>query len=252
MSKKKRKRFGTCVFCDQNKLVTDDHVPPECIFSKGYRANLRTVPGCLDCNQGSSLHDEYLFSVILRLNGISNYSNAREAVQRLRRCLSKPHKQGFAADFYSSVRVLNSTIQPRIQAGNQFASKIELDRLALSIRKIVKGIYYSDRGTILNSAKRIVVISNWEYTRLTQSIDLGLNPILIASEQVQPIVVGQGAFSYKWLGPFPPDSQYDSIVMSFYGRLDYFGLITDQVAADRWEQILNSQLLMPLHNYIFA
>lgn len=57
----------TCYRCKQSK-VSVDHVPPKCLFPKGYRNNnLATVPSCQQHNEAQSINDQvllYVFSIL--------------------------------------------------------------------------------------------------------------------------------------------------------------------------------------------
>src|SRR4051812_42325353 len=68
MARKRRRERGQmmkvgvddfCVYCGATEDLTDDHVPPECIFPKGRRTGLVKVRACRRCNGGASKDDEY-------------------------------------------------------------------------------------------------------------------------------------------------------------------------------------------------
>lgn len=52
-----------CAYCNALKKITEDHVPPKCLFGKG-ASDLITVPSCADCN-GSFSQDEECFRDML-------------------------------------------------------------------------------------------------------------------------------------------------------------------------------------------
>jgi hypothetical protein len=53
----------TCYMCDQ-PATSKEHVPPRCLFPKGQRDRLITVPSCDTHNREKSQDDEYLRDVL--------------------------------------------------------------------------------------------------------------------------------------------------------------------------------------------
>ena len=56
-----------CVFCEQLRDVTSDHVPPDCFFPDQSGLNLLTVPACEECNRSWAEYGEYARVVFLSL-----------------------------------------------------------------------------------------------------------------------------------------------------------------------------------------
>jgi hypothetical protein len=52
-------RVVTCIYCEEQKPVTADHVPPTNLLDRPFPPNLLIVPACSDCNGWFSKDDEY-------------------------------------------------------------------------------------------------------------------------------------------------------------------------------------------------
>lgn len=59
----KMKQSGQCYMCD-NSAISAEHVPPKCLFKKGSKRNLITVPSCDKHNSGKSEDDTYLQQIL--------------------------------------------------------------------------------------------------------------------------------------------------------------------------------------------
>lgn len=73
MTNSKMRTKVLCCYCNEEVAITRDHVPPKAIFNKPRPGDLITVPACLKCNQGASVHDErfkvYLGMHVARFRG---------------------------------------------------------------------------------------------------------------------------------------------------------------------------------------
>src|SRR5215204_1775649 len=56
----KRKRIGHCVYCDEERRLTRDHVVPKTLFTRPFPPNLITAPACGRCNGDKAKDDDYL------------------------------------------------------------------------------------------------------------------------------------------------------------------------------------------------
>ncbi len=74
-------RVGTCTFCGLKGYVTDDHVPPRCLFSRPRPNNLVTVPACKDCNTRKSSKDDEYFRLTFGMDEKSIGNPDREGVR---------------------------------------------------------------------------------------------------------------------------------------------------------------------------
>lgn len=59
-----KQKIGICQICGKDALLTDDHIPPACLYPKEIRSiitsRMNIIRACPDCNNGSSEIDEFL------------------------------------------------------------------------------------------------------------------------------------------------------------------------------------------------
>ena len=72
-------RVVTCIYCEEQKPVTADHVPPTNLLDRPFPPNLLIVPACSDCNGWFSKDDEY-FRISLTITDKAKGQRAWEAV----------------------------------------------------------------------------------------------------------------------------------------------------------------------------
>lgn len=134
---KGKERWGSCSFCAKYKLVTREHVFPNCIYppsSANSRIQRITIPACKSCNGGSSDDDAH-FRNVMALAG-----NASDAVDQLwtgaiRRGLDQVDGHRRASDVFAIMR-------PASDVGHDRYRIFPADdgRVLRSVRKIVRGL----------------------------------------------------------------------------------------------------------------
>lgn len=114
-----------CCFCGSN-TDTRDHIPPKVFLDIPYPKNLPVVGACQECNQGSSLDEEYAACLIecARFGVTELKSLEREKVRRILE--RKP-------------ALLNKLEQSRTVIGNAIAFKFDYGRLRNVLAKLARG-----------------------------------------------------------------------------------------------------------------
>jgi hypothetical protein len=144
----KKPRHGLCVFCGSEGEVTDDHVPPQCVFPEPRHPQVKLikVPACQKCNGGSSTDDE-AFKVFVSLKaGMDNqvslklHESTRRTVQknqRIKRDILKNSER-----FY---------LPANVREGFSEVSLLRFDPAPVRrvLRKVVLGLYYHHFGAII-------------------------------------------------------------------------------------------------------
>ncbi len=104
--------------------------PPRCLFSKPRPSNLITVPCCVPCNRDAQKQDEYFRIAITA--GIDAAKFPRESADSARavKSLSRAASLGFARKLLQSYD------------GNSGDLDIEVDRITIVLRRIVRGLFY--------------------------------------------------------------------------------------------------------------
>lgn len=70
-----------CAYCGK-PATTDDHVPPQCLYTPPLPSNLVTVPACATCNNGASNDDaEFRSHLSIMAGSFGESANAAERLQ---------------------------------------------------------------------------------------------------------------------------------------------------------------------------
>ena len=140
MSRKPRQ--GECVYCGTLGYITNDHVPPKCLFPPDARLNLVTVPACEKCNSGFRLDDEY-FRVIISLRAILPNGSAADFLKdKTRRMLSHPSAEKFSKQIHGAM-VPAFLRRPYFsyRVGDNLAIDADESRLEATMERIVRGLF---------------------------------------------------------------------------------------------------------------
>ena len=151
MTCKRPRRAAPCVYCGASQAGTLDHVPPSCLFPSPRPSDLITVPSCRSCNLGASLDDEYFKAVVV----MNSEFGTSSAVRRLRPSVERSfQRSGFVQGLLK-----RASEEDQAQRRNRGSAAYEVDsaRLALTVRRIVLGLYYHHTGHCLapNAAVRV-------------------------------------------------------------------------------------------------
>ena len=90
----------------KNEITSSEHIPPKCLFPKGYRKELITVPSCDEHNTQKSNKDEY-FRNILTLHVENNILGGEIAENKTFRSISRNRlsENSILKDFIPSIGV---------------------------------------------------------------------------------------------------------------------------------------------------
>lgn len=148
------KSVGECAFCGLEKPITRDHIPPRNLFPKPRSSQLITVPCCEDCRIGWSDDDEYF-----RLHAISSRSarcaSAQKIVHKIEASIGKPAKAGYRRMIQSSICEVPVYSKGGIYLGQSSALRVDDKRVRRVMRRIIKGLFYHERGTCLPSTHEV-------------------------------------------------------------------------------------------------
>lgn len=84
MVKGKNTRWGICYLCGAEGIVTDDHVPPDCLAPKANDSIFYKLPAHEACNNTLSVHESRFrdFVVAASNGGIREADDTYENMQR--------------------------------------------------------------------------------------------------------------------------------------------------------------------------
>lgn len=191
-----------CIYCNNSLAVTEDHVPPECLFPKGRRKNLIVVPACIECNRGRSKDDEYL-----RLNfAMAELGNSNSAALWARetalRGLAKPQAIGFRRQTVANLVRIPRISPTGVFGGTALGAKVDLDRLRRALGQIVRGLFYHERGFRVPDNHVVEITFNEDINQMpaVDRNDLQAN-LLIPLASKLPVVIDEDVFFYRYAVP---------------------------------------------------
>jgi hypothetical protein len=146
-----------CVYCGE-PATTDDHVPPECLFTPPLPNDLTTVPACDKCNGGASGDDE-VFRNELSLSAAS-FGRSPAAIERAKpswRSINRNDR--FSADIRSRAIPVEAYSPEGVSLGAVwYAVPNRLDVHKRVLTRIVKGLYWHEFGERLRDDDSISLV----------------------------------------------------------------------------------------------
>jgi hypothetical protein len=137
---------GRCIYCGQEGRVTDDHIPPKCLFLKPRPSSLITVPSCGDCNGGASNDDEYFKRMLVLRSDLHEHPVASCLRASVIRSFHNPRQVGFRKAFLRTVRQTDLVTPAGLYIGSAPAYDVSNDRMHKVAERIVAGLYHRTVG----------------------------------------------------------------------------------------------------------
>lgn len=159
-----KKRIGQCVYCGEVRSLTDDHVPPQALWSKPRPRDLVVVPACRECNTAASRDDEYFKTMLVLKEGSSRHSEAKAVSDSVVRGLQKPRKAGFRRTVLSSLQVRPLHSKGGVYLGRVPVFDVDLGRLDHVVARLTRGLYWHHFGERLPTDCEVVA---WSETGLS-------------------------------------------------------------------------------------
>lgn len=126
-----------CVYCGSN-ATTRDHVPPRFLLDRPFPPNLHTVPSCASCNQGASLDEQYLLTLLGQVSHspliISKAANGGSIAKTLER------SPGLFSRIFDSFEF--------DEDDGRMLIRPEMQRVNAVIRKIATGLFVLRYGRV--------------------------------------------------------------------------------------------------------
>ena len=217
-----RKRSGICVYCGRRRKLTKDHIPPKNLFPKPRPGNLITVPSCTECNNEADKDDEYFRMVVVMREDAGGHAEAQRAWRTVFRSLQRPEAVGLKMSLLRSMHPVSLRSPSGLYLGNKPGYTVDLDRLNRVATRIVKGLFFHERGYRLPHTHRASALVDPRLMPDEQG--LSNTATVLAALQTQPVrTIGNGVFSYRFL--FTEDEPDCSVwLMSFYEKLFAIGV----------------------------
>lgn len=221
------RKCGPCVYCGSVGPLTDDHIPPRCLFPDQRPSDLITVPACKPCNHGFHKDDEYLRAVLV----MNRDSWAHPAVPRLwpsiRRSLRREKAPHWRRLIYGSLRIVENRSPAGLYLGRSPGLSVETPRLLASAERIARGLYWHHEGRTVPEGYRCRAI--WLQHPAAPKRDAQIREAMIWAARGSGVDLGAGVFEYQFR---PAADLLDAAVvaMRLYRAVDFLvGIGPDMV-----------------------
>ncbi|MBC8484970.1 MAG: hypothetical protein H8D45_02905 [Bacteroidetes bacterium] len=214
----KRNKKGECVYCGKMKSITKDHIPPKCLFSKPRPNNLISVPSCESCRIKYTKDDEYFKNMLaLRIDAF-DHPEAKKIIPSVIRSYEKKHKIGFRKSLFDNLREVELRTKSGLIVGKTGAYNVDFDRLNVVVIRIIKGLFYKEKGQRLPNTHYVLVYSDTAVNLSPESKikTTIINPLL----NKEPTVFGDEIFTYRF--SFLQDDPLSSIWLLVFFKSIYF------------------------------
>jgi hypothetical protein len=145
-----KQRTGECVYCGKEGPINQDHIPPKALFPKKEWPGLLKIPSCYCCNNGASKDDEYLRTMI----ALSAKGKSDESLKLLSeaavRSLARPEAVNFRRAILGNLKETFVYDPAGIVVPATFGN-VDLSRFDKVIARIIKGLFFKERGQRLPS-----------------------------------------------------------------------------------------------------
>lgn len=215
-----KKKFGPCALCGQKGDLTDDHIPPKCIFPENKRGDLITVPTCKSCNGLSSKDDEYSRLVLCGV-----YEEAESLSKPAFRGLTRKGSECFQKRFLGSIRYSQFETSSGLYLGYQWGVEIDCKRIKSLVLKIARGLYYRHWKSSVPESYELSVAMSLELKDTDLLNDDTIKELFACFRQTNWYCVGEDVFMYKFLNR-EEDKGATTFFMSFFKRMHFFVFIT--------------------------
>ena len=218
----------SCAYCGSSPSKksdrTKDHIPPRCLFRKPYPTDLVTVPACSRCHGSTSKDDEYFRIVTSMRDDV--YQHDEADLDRTHRALEGPARNLARIIGRSAYKTHRKT------AGGIWVDalgyRVDHDRLERVARRIVRGLFYENRGERLPEGYRVEAFSDLDWRAVEPRLGMPVARWLLPQPRME-IGKGRGVFRYQC--HFAPEDPATSVwLLEVFERVEFFAFTIRQDA----------------------
>jgi hypothetical protein len=217
-----RAKVSECAFCGATENVTDDHVPPKCLFAKPKPSNLITVPSCRNCNAGSGQDDTYFRDTLIFWDATRDHPVSQKLLPTVIGSLRRPEQEAYTCGIVGRLRRVSGYTTGGIRLQNQEALQFDPSRLNRTAVKIVKGLHYHEFGKRLSD--RCSALAFCLHSEKDARLDSIAQKACGVAMSGHKKVIGNGVFTYWYSHEPEKHSERTVWLLLFYERVPFFGL----------------------------
>lgn len=216
-------KINMCVYCGQEKDITDDHVISKGLFTDSHPVkNPIIAPACLDCNNGFSKDEEFFRNYIVATTFDSSFKSQELFFTKVKNSILRRPK---LAKYMSSNAVREDLFtNGGVFLGNKLAFKIsdgDWKRIKSILDKFAKGLFYHEfRATMPNNYR---IEHTWIYEKTPQVIMDNLDAF--GKNVKNWNTDNEKIFVYGYC--YVPDSYNSAWIMCFYEKQYVLSFVHD-------------------------
>jgi hypothetical protein len=217
-------KMGECVYCGKVAPITYDHVPPRNLFAKPRPDNLIRVPSCKEChgqNKQVSQDDEYFRNMLAMREDIFDHPDIKQILPRVLKSLARPDKVKSAKSIYRTMRKVDVRTRLGLYLGTKIAYNVNLARLDNVARRIVKGLFFHEKGHRLPDEYKVIVLSESGLYNANDYFKKQLQIIFRPLMANTPKIIGNQVFSYRVYYTYTDDNA-SAWLLEFYEQVRFF------------------------------
>ncbi|WP_146086258.1 hypothetical protein [Methylobacter tundripaludum] len=205
---------GICAYCGEEKGITDDHIPPQCIFPKPRTTALIVVPCCEPCRVGWSMDDEEFRRFVWSAAGAEEHPSFEKAADKIISSINRLEAQDYRNRVLSSIGDIEMYSEAGSSVGNQPMMKLEWDRVERVLTRIVRGLFFQRNKKLIPDDHELII----------KAPDVKLFNVLDKYPFEQIANICDGVFRY-WLCELNDDKTHSLWLMSFCDSIWVLGYI---------------------------
>ena len=217
--KTEKKQIFPCIYCGSAKNPTKDHIPPKNLFAKPRPNNLITVPSCKSCNNGFHLDDDYLQMIMQTGIKTSEHPELLKSKKTFIRGIHRKESAGFRQSILNNTSLNEVCTASGIYLGKALVQDVDWSRIKRVISRIVRGLFYKEKGFTLSS-EYILEISPIS-TKTREDMEI-ISQILEPLARQRENIIGNKVFSYRFI--FHEQNIYQTAwMLTFYENFFFLG-----------------------------
>lgn len=202
-----------CIYCGATEPITQDHVPPECLFPDPKPAGLVTVPACQSCNASYGLDDEYFRNLLAA--GVAGHPLGDAIWAKTLRSFER--RPPIKAAMIRSLTRIERVTPAGVYVGSFVGAKIDFARVERVVIRIVRGLLWHHYRRTPPVDSRFTVRTDQDLMQFPREAIHSLREVFNECSRAS---IGGTAFEY--LHAIPLDEPDASMWwMQFFGRINF-------------------------------
>ncbi|TYQ25934.1 hypothetical protein PseudUWO311_13375 [Pseudanabaena sp. UWO311] len=137
--------------------MTEDHIPPQCIFPKPRTTSLIKVDCCESCRKGWSKDDEEFRRFVWSAEGAEKHPSCDKAVDSIFSSIRRLESKHYKNRVVNSLEDVEAYSEGGIFLGIKPATKLEWHRIEGVLKRIVKGLFFLRNSHLIPNDHELII-----------------------------------------------------------------------------------------------